>query len=148
MSRITSSSSMTSTAAFLRMLDTCALSLWGSGSRIRRGYETKFKSRALAERAVTLNGRFMFTNDSIADREAQARTLPHRLGGEERIVNARQLLGRDAVAGVGDFGHGFAAFEARRNRQPAAARHRIARVEEEVQEDLLQLELVADHVHW
>ena len=33
---------------------------------------------------------------------------------------------------------------ARRNRQPAAARHRVARVQEQVQEHLLQLELEAD----
>src|SRR6185436_6035336 len=146
MSRITSSSSMTSTAAFRRMLDTCALSLGGGGGRIRRGNETKFKSRALAGHAVTLNRRFVLADDSIGDRQAEAGALAHRLGGEERIVNAREVLSRNAVAGVGDLGDGFAAFDARRNRQPAAARHRIARVEEQVQEHLLELELVADHV--
>ena len=39
------------------------------------------------------------------------------------------------------------ALDARRDRQPAAARHRVARVEEQVQEHLLQLVLDAEHGH-
>src|SRR6185503_2540660 len=122
MSRMISSSSMTSTAALcFRMLHTCALPLWGSGSRIRRGHEPQFKTGALAGRAVALNRRLVLADDAIRDRQAEAGALAHRLGGEERIVNAREVLGLDAVAGIRHFGDRLVALESRGDRQPSAA---------------------------
>jgi hypothetical protein len=43
----------------------------------------------------------MLLHDAVGQRQAQAGALPHRLGGEEGIEDARQVLGRDAAAGVG-----------------------------------------------
>src|SRR6188508_3181195 len=116
MSRITSSSSMTSTAALcFRMLAPCALSLWGGDSGIGRGNESKFKARSLAGRAVALDRRFVLADDPVGDRQAEAGALAHRLGGEERIVNPRQELGWNAVAGVRHVHDRFTVFHARRN---------------------------------
>ena len=44
-----------------------------------------------------------------------------------------------------EHGDDFVAVQAGRNREPAAAGHRISRVQEEIQEHLLQLELEAHH---
>ncbi len=68
--------------------------------------------------------------------------LGRGLGGEERIVDALQMLGRDARAGVGD--HGFdVAVDQRGHAQPAAARHGFLGVQQQVEKDLLQLAGVA-----
>ena len=42
----------------------------------------------------------MLLDDAVADRQAQARALAHRLGGEEGIEDAQQVFGRDAGAVV------------------------------------------------
>ena len=57
-----------------------------------------------------------------------------------------ELLRRNARAGVGDLDDAPCRRRARvDDRQPAALRHRVARVEEQVQEHLLQLVLDALH---
>ena len=70
---------------------------------------------------------------------------PIGLGGEEGIVDAIEVLRGDAGAGVGHLGHHLVPLLARGDRQPAAARHGVPRVQEQVEEHLLELELVADH---
>ena len=44
----------------------------------------------------------MLLDDPVADREAQARPLADRLGGEERVEDPVAHRGVDAAAGVGD----------------------------------------------
>ena len=118
----------------------CAAS--GGGQRQRQR-----EPRALPDRAVAVNRAVVLAHDAVGDRQAEARAAADRLGREERIVDARQLLRRNAGAGVGDLGDHAIAVDARRDRQPAAARHRVAGVEEQVQEHLLQLMLDAEHRH-
>jgi hypothetical protein len=79
--------------------------------------------------------------------KAEAGTLPRLLGGEERLARSRRDLGRHAGAGVGNRDHdvrtgsgGVAAREIRRlEREKTRARHRIARVEGEVEQRGLEL---------
>ena len=45
----------------------------------------------------------MLADDPVGDRQAEARAAADRLRREKRIVDARQMLGRNARARVGDF---------------------------------------------
>ena len=85
----------------------------------------------------------VLVDDAVGDRQAEAGAAADRLGREERIVDARQMLRRNARPGIGDLRERAIAVDPGRHRQPAAARHRITRVEKQVQEDLLQLMLDA-----
>ena len=77
--------------------------------------------RALPDRAVAADRAVVLAHDAVGDRQAEAGAAADRLGREERIVDARELLRRDARAGVGDLGDRAIAVDARRHRQPAAA---------------------------
>ena len=44
----------------------------------------------------------MLLNDTVADRKAEAGDFARGLGGEERIVDAVQVLGSNAAARIGD----------------------------------------------
>src|SRR5471030_235526 len=94
-----------------------------------------------------MNRAVVLTHDAVGNREAEAGAAADGFRREERVVDARDLLGGDARPGVRDFRDDAIAFDARGDRQPAAARHRVARVEEEIEEDLLELMLDAEHVH-
>ena len=59
---------------------------------------------ALADRAVAADRPLMLAHDPVDDRQPEPRAAADRLRGEKRIVDARQLLGRDARTRVGDFG--------------------------------------------
>ena len=54
-----------------------------------------------------------------------------------------QMLGRNARPGVGDLDDARRRVDAGDDRQPAAFRHRVARVQKQIQEHLLQLVLDA-----
>ena len=60
--------------------------------------------RALADGAVAADRAVVLVDDAVGDRQAEAGAAADRLGGEERIVDARQLLRRNARSGVGDLG--------------------------------------------
>src|SRR5215210_1072577 len=60
------------------------------------------KAGSLAERAVARNRPAVFLDDAVGDRQPKTRAFADRLGGEERIVNARELIRRDSGTGVGD----------------------------------------------
>src|SRR5215213_9500349 len=144
---------MTSTAALRRMLATCVFTRGYSWSRpvireaVLRTGKPEFKSRALARRALTLDRCFMLANDAVGNRQPQAGALTHRFRREERVVNAREVFRRDTVTGIRYFSEGLFAVQPRCDCQPATARHRIARIQEQIQEHLLQLELESNHVH-
>src|SRR5580698_795684 len=84
----------------------------------------------------------VFLDDAISDRKAQAGAAGlafarGSLGGKKRIVNALNILGRDAGSGVGH-AHADALAVERGHAQRAAARHGIFGIQEQVQEHLLQ----------
>ena len=64
------------------------------------------------------------------------------LGGEEGIVDALEMLGRNAGAGVGNH-RLHVAIDERGHAQAAAAGHGVFGVEQQVEKDLLQLAGVA-----
>ena len=69
-------------------------------------------------------------------------SLRRGLGGEERIVDALNVLLRDAAAGVGD-AHADPVAVGGGDAQRSAFRHGVLRVQEQVQEDLLQASRIA-----
>ena len=99
-------------------------------------------------------------DDAVDHRQAEAGALADLLGGEERLENLRAHVGRDAVSVVLDFDQHIigrsdrhllqaAAFGggkvARAQRDPAALAHRVARVDDEVDDHLLELVEVGLH---
>src|SRR3989442_3309133 len=97
------------------------------------------KPRPLAARAVAANRPLVLAHDAVGDRQSEARAAAGGLRGEKRIVDARELLRWDAGPGVGNLGDCPIPIEARDDRQPSAPRHGIPRVEEQVEEYLLEL---------
>src|SRR5690349_11591072 len=85
-------------------------------------------------------------NDRSADGESHAEAL--RLGGHERLENTVQVFASDSAAPVANGAHHLAtaAFEARRDRDAALVyverRHRLAGVDDQVEDDLLQLDAI------
>ena len=104
------------------------------------------EARALADGAVAGDRAAVLLHDAVGDRQAEAGALADLLRREERIVDPRELFGRNPGAGVGDFDRrADRALRLRDDREPAALRHRVARVQEQVQEHLLELVLDALH---
>src|SRR5918993_3937952 len=88
-------------------------------------------------------------HDAVGDGEAEAGAAPDALGREERVVEAGDVLGRDADAGVDDLdGDGAvgaaAALGGRAERDATARGDGVARVQQQVREDLLELARVAE----
>src|SRR6185369_14345761 len=83
----------------------------------------------------------MQRDDGLADREAEAGSLPRRLGREERIEDLGLSPFLDPRAGIFDLHHdGFLQpFLPRSNGQRPAAGHRVNGVDEQIDEDLLEL---------
>ena len=105
------------------------------------------KGCAGADRALDVNFAGVLLNDAVGDREAESGAAPvarsgSGLGGEEGIVDALQVLGRDAGAGVGDQSLDMAV-DQRGDAQAAAAGHGFLGVEQQVEKDLLQLAGIA-----
>src|SRR5882724_10920072 len=84
----------------------------------------------------------MLLNNAVGHRQAQARSFTlaftrRGFGGEEWIVDALDMLLRNARPGV-RHDHTYAIAVGCRHPQPSALGHRVPRVQEQVQEDLLQ----------
>ena len=110
------------------------------------------ESGAGADGALDMNLAGMLLDDAVGDGKTQAGAAAvagfgHGLGGEKRIVDALEVLGSDAGAGVGDQGRDVAEcpFELRFGGypQPAAVGHGFFGVEQQIEKDLLQLAGVA-----
>src|SRR5208283_5273962 len=103
------------------------------------------KRGAGADRAFDMDFAGVFLNDAVADGEAQAGAAlvsGQSLGGKEGIVDALEMLGSDAGAGVGDVGFDLAIDDSSDAQSPAA-RHGVFGVQQQIEEDLLQLAGVA-----
>src|SRR6185312_9708261 len=105
------------------------------------------EGRALALAAADLNFAGMFLNDSVGHGKTEPGSSPlpftgFCLGGEEWIVDAVQMLGRNAVAGVRNHDTNAIAV-GRAHAQRPSVRHSVFRVEEKIQENLLQLAAIA-----
>ena len=115
-----------------------------SAARENADGRRKRESSSLTDAAVAGDGAAVLLDDSVGDGETEAGPLADVFRREERIVDAREVIRRDARSGIGHLDHRLAA-RARHDRQPAAFRHGVTRIEEQVQEDLLQLVLDALH---
>src|SRR3989454_211832 len=103
---------------------------------------------AFARRAHDRDRAAVLLDDPIGDGQAQARAFPDLLGGEERIEDPPLQPGRNPVAGVGERDlHRRGADRARNaNRLARRVGHRVARIRQQVDEDLLELDGIAyDH---
>src|ERR1039458_2820518 len=87
----------------------------------------------------------MLLNDTVGYREAKAGALLGALGGKEWIVDAMQVLRRDPVAGIGNLHPRTQPVGPRAHFQGAARAHGVARVQEQVEEHLLQFPGIAVH---
>src|SRR5262249_36312347 len=85
----------------------------------------------------------MLLNDTVGDRKPQTGALARGLGSEEGIVDAVQILGCDTVSRVGNLNPRTEPIGPGADFQSSAAAHGVARVEEEIQEYLLQFAGVA-----
>jgi len=99
---------------------------------------------AAAGLVVNLDGAAVLLNDTVCDRQAEARPFASSLGGEEGIVNAVDVFRVDAVPAVDHVDlHPALVLVRRPDFEHAAGAHGVARVDEQVQEDLLQLARIA-----
>src|SRR6476646_2686678 len=85
----------------------------------------------------------MLLNDSVSNRQTQAGSFARTLRGEEWIVNLVQIFGANACAGIADIHAGTRFLAPRTHLESPAALHGVARVEEQVEEYLLQFAGVA-----
>src|SRR5689334_19253843 len=77
--------------------------------------------------------------DLVADREAESEALARRLGAEERLEHARQVLGRDAGSGIAYGDDRARALAPHRHFYASLAAHRLRRIEQQIEEHLLEL---------
>ena len=91
----------------------------------RRERQGQREARALPDRAVAVNRAVVLAHDAVGDRQAEAGAAADRLGREERVVDARELLRRNPGAGVGDFGDRAIALD--RASPPTASRRAASR---------------------
>src|SRR5215831_16911629 len=86
-------------------------------------------------------------DDAVGDREAEAGSRSDLLRREERVEDALLELPRDPGPAVGEVDPDQLAFSARRDLDRLGARigEGVARVGEQVDEDLLELDRVAEH---
>src|SRR5205085_9984784 len=98
--------------------------------------EGKFHAEAGAARSAVgdFNGTTMLLNDTVGHRKPQAGAFARGLGGEERIVDAVEILGCNTVAGIGDFDARAQAVGPGADFKGSAGAHGVARVQEEVEE--------------
>src|SRR5207248_5003411 len=86
----------------------------------------------------------MLLGDLLREREAEAGAA--FLGGEERIEDPTEPLGRDPRTGVAELDEDVAVGEARPDEDGAAPRHGLPRVADEIQEQLADLSHVGEHL--
>ena len=88
-----------------------------------------------------------FVDDPIGYRQAEAESLSHRLGGEERIEDAAQVLGGNPAAVVGDAQHPVAAkpLQGQADPWPLLAGNGIQGVAQQVDQHLFQADRVTHH---
>jgi len=124
----------------------------GCGRGVAGYRELKMEAGSFADVALHGDLAGVFLDDAIGYGEAEASAFALAvawcaLGGEEGIVDAQHVLGRDAVARICDLQHDALAALAGGHAQGAAAGlaadDGVLRVEEEIEQHLLQLALVA-----
>src|SRR5579862_4956013 len=103
------------------------------------------KARTSSQPALDLDGPAVFAHDAISHRKPQSRSLASALGSEERIIDALQVLGCDALPIVTYIDACKPIRVPGLDGEPPPLFHGVARIQEEVQENLLQLAGISLH---
>ena len=88
--------------------------------------------------ALHFDGSAVLLHDTVSYGQAKPRTLPRGLCSEEWVVDARQVIVSDTLPGVLDIDPGARAVVPGPDSEGAAAVHRVARIQDKVEENLLQ----------
>src|SRR5207249_4900709 len=110
-SRMISSSSITRMVpcrdvaiVVLSPLAGCRVAPAEAGLRIRVAQRQRHREpRSLADDAVAANGAVVLVHDAVGDRQAETGAAADAFRREERIVDAREMLGGNAGSGVRHF---------------------------------------------
>ena len=95
------------------------------------------------ERTSTFPG--VLLDDAVAHRKPQAGAAAGGFRGEEGIEDAVQIFAGNSGTGIGDFDFDRTVVRCRADLDHAARGHGIARIHEEIEENLLQLVIRAQH---
>src|SRR4051794_13794434 len=85
----------------------------------------------------------MLLYDPVGYGKTESGTLTGHFGSEEGVIDPGKVLGQNSLPGVNNFYSCGGLIAACANRQRAAAVHRVARIKNQIQKDLLQLSGVA-----
>src|SRR5215475_14432816 len=104
--------------------------------------KVKIEGCALLGRALDANLASVLLNDAVGDGKPEPGAPPlavlrRSFGGEKRVVNALNVLLRNAFPGIG-YHHAHTTAVRSRHSQRAPVRHGIFGVQEQIQEHLLQ----------
>ena len=97
------------------------------------------EGRTFAGSRANVNFSSVLFNYTVADGQAQSSAAPAGLGGEKGIEDPMDVIARNARAGVSDFDFDAAIVGGGAHFQHAATGHGIARIQEQIQEYLLEL---------
>src|SRR5262249_35644021 len=107
--------------------------------------EGEAEARSAADLAVEPDAAVARADEPVDRCEPEARALSRWFGGEVGIEDSGPDRGRDATAGVGDFDQRLVHRQDRAQRDRAALGHRLARVDDEVPERVLEAAWVDEH---
>src|SRR5436190_9547572 len=103
-------------------------------------WQADAEGAAAAEDALDVNGPSVIAKDAVTDRQSHSRPLPDWLRGEKRLEDVRQMFRLDAAAVVLDLNeHPFSRNRSRAHLDDAAWTARLYRVQDDVEEDLVDL---------
>src|SRR5215212_5210559 len=104
------------------------------------GRQGDAESGAVARRAVDCYATRVFLDNSVGDRKTEAGSLSDAFRRVERVVDLGNVLRCDTDTRIGDFGNERSVIRGvSRDDDASTIRNRIARIEDQVREDLLQL---------
>src|SRR5271156_994100 len=110
----------------------------------------KFEIKGSPRADMTLHVNFsgVLLDDAVGYGEPKACATPfslfrRRLGREERVVDALQVLWSNACPGIRN-SDTYVAIDFSRNAQRSTPVHRVLRIEKEIQKDLLQFARIAE----
>src|SRR5262245_440521 len=101
--------------------------------------ELDVERRAFARGRANIYLSCVLLGDSVAHRKSQTSASTTSCGGKERIENPVNVLPRNPRSCIHDFDFHAPILRARSHFKDAARGHRVTRIQEKIQEYLLQL---------
>src|SRR6266852_7568107 len=103
------------------------------------------EARTSAWTAVDFDGSPMLAHDAIGNRKPQSGPLFGAFCSEKWVVDPGHVFGWNALPAVHHINAGETVFAPGPHSQRASGFHRIARIQEKIQENLLQLPRISFH---